>query len=127
MIVVIFVTFLSTTLSSRDGFGRMLGNGLRLVAEPFGASERWRDERRLRRNFTLVVLAAAPVLVYWLFGRSVTLLKLAGAVEAGNIPGKHCHLTFGQLALPAITALVALFFAAFAALYLLQLSGVSVA
>jgi Mn2+/Fe2+ NRAMP family transporter len=134
MIAAIFVTFCSTTLSGQDGFARMFADGIAIVARERGAAARWTDRRRVRRVVTIVLLAAAPAAVYAAIGKPVTLLKVAGAIEAAHIAvvtgltlylGRrtlHPELRPSRLTF-AITALAALFFAAFAILYVAQVAG----
>jgi len=133
MIGAVFVIFCSTTLSVQDGFGRMFGDGLRLLGEHHGG--RWTDEAFLRRTFTLTALMALPVLLYQAVGKPVVLLQIAGATEAAHIPiVTVLTLYLNHRALPIElqptlvafwgTAVAAGFFAVFAILYLLQLLGV---
>ncbi|MBD2459750.1 Nramp family divalent metal transporter [Oscillatoria sp. FACHB-1407] len=133
MIVAVFVTFCSTTLSDQDGFGRMFANGTRIILQGFNRRDRWTNESFLKRVYIVVLLAILPIVVYLAFGEPVGLLKLAGVVEATHIPIvtgltlylnhrllpaelRPSHFTFG------ITAIAGLFFAIFAAIHLYQIA-----
>lgn len=85
MVLGVYVGFWSTVLSDQDGFGRMFANGTRLAAGRF-LPARWRDERRLKAAFVVVLTAILPVALYLLVGQPVRLLQAAGAIEAAHIP-----------------------------------------
>jgi Mn2+/Fe2+ NRAMP family transporter len=131
MIAAVFATFCSTTLSVQDGFGRMFGDGLAILAASAGARGRWAGRRRLERACAIVLLGAAPVATFAAFGQPVALLQLAGAIEAAHIPVvTGLTLVLNRRALPpalgpsrfafGMTVLAAAFFAAFACLYALR-------
>lgn len=128
MVVGVFVGFWDTVLSDQDGFGRMYANGTRHLAEQLGLSGRWVDEAFLRRAFVVVLVTVLPIGLYLVVGKPVTLLKLAGAVEAAHIPvlaGLTLYLNHRLLPrelraswpVALATGLAALFFLGFAAVY----------
>lgn len=133
MIVAVFVGFWDTVLSDQDGFGRMFADGTRRL---LGARRhsRWASQTLLRRGFVIGLLTILPIGLYLLIGNPVTLLQIAGAIEATHIPivaGLTLMLNHRMLAedlrpSPAstiATALAALFFAVFAGIYIVQLAG----
>ena len=135
MIVAVFVTFCSTTLSVQDGFSRMFADGTNLILGGFGVQKGWTKEKFLQRAYIVVLLAILPIAVYLFFGKPVGLLQTAGAIEAAHIPivtGLTLYLNHRML--PAklspskitigATAVAGLFFAGFAIFYLLQLLGI---
>jgi Mn2+/Fe2+ NRAMP family transporter len=128
MVVGVFVGFWDTVLSDQDGFGRMYANGTRHLAQQFGLTGRWTDEVFLQRAFVVVLVTALPIGLYLAIGKPVTLLKVAGAVEAAHIPVlAGLTLFLNHRLLPgdlraswpviAATGLAALFFLGFAAVY----------
>jgi Mn2+/Fe2+ NRAMP family transporter len=134
MITAVFVGFWDTVLSGQDGFGRLLGNGTRIVLQGLGVSGRWTDEVTLQRLYIAILVTALPIMVYLAVGEPVGLLKLAGAIEAAHIPivagltlyVNHRYLPSELKAsglVNAVTGLAALFFAGFAAIYGAQLMG----
>ena len=132
MISAMALTFVSTLLSSIDGYSRMLGEGLELVRR---GRLHWLSPERLKQGLLLVVLSALPAGTYLLVGDPVRLLQLAGGIEAVHIPfvtGLVLYLNKKTLP-PALqpsgvsfwgTVLAGLFFGGFALVYLLQLAGV---
>jgi hypothetical protein len=133
MIVIVFITFCSTTLSVQDGFGRMFADGTQILLQGFGVGRsRWTNETFLRKFYIAVLLAILPIVVYLLFGQPVGLLQTAGAIEAAHIPivaGLTLFLNHRMLSRKLRpsgltfwgTVIAGLFFAAFAVIYLLQL------
>lgn len=132
MIGAVGIAFFSTTLSNQDGWARLLSNGTALIARGLGLRGRWTDEGLLRKVFLIAVLAIIPVAVFLSFGNPVALLQLAGGIEAAHLPvlaGLTIYVNYRSL--PAdlrasrvttgLTVLSALFFAAFAGIYLYQL------
>ena len=120
-------------LSDQDGHGRLFANGTRHV---LGSALRgkWADEKVLKQIFVIVLLTLLPIALYLIIGNPVQLLKVAGAIEAAHIPivtGLVLYLnkTFLPKELQPstitflITILAGLFFAVFAGLYILQLTG----
>ncbi len=136
MIAIVFITFCSTTLSVQDGFGRMFADGTRILLQGFGVGQgRWTNETFLRKFYIAVLLAILPIVVYLLLGRPIGLLQTAGAIEAAHIPvvaGLTLFLNRRMLSHKLRpsgltfwgTVLAGVFFAVFAAIYLLQLVGV---
>lgn len=130
MVVAVFIGFWDTILADQDGFGRMFTSGIRLL-RGHTATEQPDSlaERRLRRSIVLLLLAAAPTALYLLIGEPVTLLQVAGAIEAAHIPivaGLTLYLNRrelprslrpGPVALAGTTVAV-LFFTVFTVFYL---------
>lgn len=134
MIVAVFIGFWDTVLSDQDGFGRMFASGTRILGKSFGLSGRWTDEKFLRKSFVIGLVTIVPIALYLAIGNPVSLLKLAGAIEAAHIPVvtamtlyvNHRMLPSGlRASLPVVivTAAAGLFFAAFAVFYLFQITG----
>jgi Mn2+/Fe2+ NRAMP family transporter len=131
MIIAVFVTFCSTTLSVEDGFSRMFADGTNILLRGFGVRATWTHEKYLRRFYLVVLLAALPIGVYLFFGKPVGLLQTAGAIEAAHIPivtGLVLYLNHRMLPKDlqpsmfsfSATVLAGLFFLAFAGIYLYQ-------
>jgi Mn2+/Fe2+ NRAMP family transporter len=134
MVVCVFVGFWDTVLSDQDGHSRLFANGTRLVLRSIGVSAKGAGEARLRRVFLAVLLTLLPLALYLAVGQPVALLKIAGAIEAAHIPIvagmtlylNHHNLPAGLRASAfsfAATAVAALFFLAFAILYIVQVAG----
>jgi Mn2+/Fe2+ NRAMP family transporter len=132
MVLGVFVGFWDTVLSDQDGFGRMFADGMRRLLGSRWTSGRWADEAFLQRGFLLVLVTALPIALYLTTGEPVALLKVAGAIEAAHIPvvaALTLYLNRRELApdlrpswlTTGATLLAALFFAAFAALYVVRL------
>lgn len=135
MVVGVFIGFWDTVLSDQDGFGRMFAGGTRILLAPLKPSGKWRDEVFLKRLFVIVVVTVLPIILYLLVGNPVTLLKIAGFIEAAHIPVlvllvlllNHRELPRAlrpSLLTTLFTALAGLFFAVFAIIYILQITGV---
>lgn len=135
MIAAVFITFVSTMLSSQDGFSRMFSDGTAILARKANAAKRWTDLKFLQRVFVIVLLCIFPVITYLLAGEPVGLLKVAGVIEACHIPVVALLVlylnrkTLGPglrpgLATSILTAFAGLFFAVFAIVYILQLAGI---
>ncbi|MBC8083422.1 MAG: Nramp family divalent metal transporter, partial [Hymenobacter sp.] len=133
MVSAIALTFLSTLLSSVDGYHRMFSEGAELLRR---GRLRKLSPQRLKQGLLLGVLTALPAATYLIAGDPVQLLKLAGVIEAIHIPlvtGLVLHLN--KKTLPTAlqssgvsfwgTVLAGLFFGGFALAYLLQLTGVT--
>ncbi len=127
MIAGVFVGFWDTVLSDQDGHGRMFADGSRLLIP---ALKKY-PEDAVRRAFVIGLVTILPIGLYMLAGEPVELLKIAGAIEAGHIPVVTLLTLFlNRTRLPAAlrpgwlmtaaTAIAGLFFAAFAAYYVLQ-------
>ena len=134
MVVGVFIGFWDTVLSDQDGFGRMFAGGTRVLLEPLRPPKRWLDEVFLKRLFVIVVVTVLPMILYLLMGNPVTLLKIAGFIEAAHIPVlvllvlilNHSDLPKElrpSLFTTVCTVLAGLFFAIFAVIYVLQLTG----
>jgi Mn2+/Fe2+ NRAMP family transporter len=133
MITAVFIGFWDTVLSDQDGFGRMFTGGTRLLLRRFRSS-RWLDEKNLKKIFVAGLVTILPIILYLLMGEPVRLLKIAGAIEAAHIPFVVVlvlYLNSKQLPKelkPSLvtfifTAIAGLFFAAFAVMYILQMSA----
>lgn len=132
MITAVFVGFWDTVLSDQDGFGRMFANGSMALAGRLGIDLPVGAES-LRRLFVGVLTTAIPIALYLAIGEPVTLLKIAGIIEAAQLPILAILvLWLGRRELPAelrpsslttgATMLAALFFGLFAVVYLGQLA-----
>ncbi len=132
MVAGVFIGFWDTVMSDQDGHSRLFANGTASLARDVGWRGRWVDERWLRRMFGIVLVTACPIALYLATGEPVGLLKIAGAVEAAHIPFVTVlTLVVNRRVLPrelqpswpvfAITAAAAVFFAVFAALYVVGL------
>jgi Mn2+/Fe2+ NRAMP family transporter len=127
MVLAVFVGFWDTVLSNQDGFGRMFADGARRLSRIAGRPVPLTQEQ-LRDVIVLAVLTVAPIALYLVAGAPVHLLQLAGAIEAAHIPVVAAlTLYLNQRALPpdlrasmpvtVVTGAAALFFAAFALMY----------
>jgi Mn2+/Fe2+ NRAMP family transporter len=134
MIIAVFIGFWDTVLSDQDGFGRLFAGGTRILARSFGLAGRWTDDEFLRKAFVIVLVTIVPIALYLMIGNPVTLLKMAGAIEAAHIPViTFLTLFLNHKLLPAemrpslpviiVTGSAGLFFAAFAVFYLVQSFG----
>ena len=132
MVSAMALTFISTLLSSVDGYHRMLSEGFELLRH---GRLRQLSPQRLKQGLLLGVLTVLPAGTYLVAGDPVQLLKLAGVIEAIHIPlVTGLVLYLNKKALPAAlqasgvgfwgTVLGGLFFGGFALVYLLQLTGV---
>ncbi|MDQ3041504.1 MAG: Nramp family divalent metal transporter [Acidobacteriota bacterium] len=132
MIFAVFIGFWDTVLSDQDGHGRLQANGTRILSEGFGLKGKWTNEKFLKKAFVVVLVTLIPIALYLIFGEPITLLKIAGAIEAAHIPvvtGLMLYLNHRTLPADlrpswfafAVTALAGLFFAAFAVIYLVSL------
>jgi Mn2+/Fe2+ NRAMP family transporter len=134
MILAVFIGFWDTVLSDQDGFGRMFTGGTRLLLKNLKLKTRWLNEKNLHRIFVVGLVTIAPIILYLLMGEPVSLLKIAGAIEAAHIPiivvlilylnHKRLPRELKPSALAFIlTAFAGLFFAFFAIIYVLQITG----
>jgi hypothetical protein len=132
MVLAVYVGFWDTILADQDGFGRMFSNGTSRLLPRKARGARWAQDVRLRRAFVWGLLTVLPIALYLAQGEPVALLKLAGAVEAAHIPVlaglalyvNRTRLPKGLRPTPfatAATAAAAVFFAAFAALFVVRL------
>jgi Mn2+/Fe2+ NRAMP family transporter len=132
MIVSLFVALWVTVLSNPDGFGRLFADGSRILLDGMGVRGRWTEPKHLRRIFLIALLVAAPISIYWAVGKPVTLLKIAGAIEAMHIPVlTGLVLYLNRRTLPAefrpgnasftLAVIAGLFFVGFTVVYLAQL------
>lgn len=135
MVAIVFITFCSTTLSVQDGFGRMFADGTQILLQGFGVQGRWTNEKFLQRFYIIVLLAALPIAIYLIFGEPVSLLQMAGGIEAAHIPivtGLTLYVNHRMLPkelrpskfIWGGTVIAGIFFACFAVIYLLQLTGI---
>jgi Mn2+/Fe2+ NRAMP family transporter len=134
MIIAVFIGFWDTVLSDQDGFSRMFSGGTRLLLKKFGIKGKLMDEKILRRIFVIALVTIAPIILYLFVGEPVSLLKIAGAIEAAHIPILVVLILYlNHKRLPAelkpsvfnfiLTAFAGLFFAVFAVVYVLQIGG----
>ncbi|MBD2258044.1 Nramp family divalent metal transporter [Pseudanabaena sp. FACHB-2040] len=134
MVAIVFVTFCSTAMSVQDGFGRMFADGTQILVRGFGGNGQWTNETFLRKFYLVTLLAGLPIAVYLWLGEPVGLLQTAGAIEAAHIPivtGLTLYLNHRMLPQSLkpssltfwATVLAGVFFAVFAIIYLLQLTG----
>jgi Mn2+/Fe2+ NRAMP family transporter len=134
MILAIFVTFISTMLSSQDGFSRMFADGSAILTAKSKLPARWKDPVFLQKFFLVMLLCILPAVLYSIAGEPVGLLKIAGAIEACHIPvvaflvlylnQKTLHKALRPGAVSLIfTGVAGLFFAVFAIVYILELAG----
>lgn len=135
MIAAVFISFWTTALTNQDGWGRMFASGTRLLLRQAGNRGKWTDEERLRKAFVLILLIVLPTGLYLLVGKPVSLLMVAGGIEAAHIPVvAGLVLYLNRRRLPSAlapstfsfwaTAVAGIFFVLFAAFYILQLTGV---
>jgi Mn2+/Fe2+ NRAMP family transporter len=135
MIVAVFVTFISTMISSQDGFSRMFADGTAILTGKSKMHGRWKDPAFLQKLFLVTLLCILPAVLYVIIGEPVGLLKVAGAIEACHIPvvaflvlylnRSTLHKELRPAAASTIfTAVAGLFFAVFAVVYILQLTGI---
>jgi Mn2+/Fe2+ NRAMP family transporter len=132
MVIGLFVAFWATVLSNQDGHGRLYGNGTRLLLKSFGFERPWARESALQKAYVIVLVTTLPILLFALVGNPVTLLKVAGSIEAIHIPVVAVLAALANRRLPRglapsrfatiATLIGALFFAVFALLYLLGLA-----
>lgn len=134
MVTGVFVGFFDTLLSDQDGFGRLFANGARILSKRLRSHARFGEVEFLRRVFVIAWVTVLPIALFFLLGEPVALLKVSGAIEAAHIPvvtGLILYLNRRSLprALQAsrlaelVTAAAGMFFAAFAAFYLMQLAS----
>lgn len=129
LILAAFFSFWSTIIASLDGWHRLLGEGTAFFAEQFGATGRLKDPATYRRPFLLVLLGAVPVVLFVLNPQPVFFLILAGIIEVMQLPGLVLSVIFLNRRLPeafrpgrlsiALMVVAGVFFAAFAAYYLI--------
>jgi Mn2+/Fe2+ NRAMP family transporter len=131
MVSAVFVGFWDTVLSDQDGFGRMFAGGTKRLLSRVIQSKSWLSEKKLQRAFVIVLVTMAPIILYLVMGNPVELLKIAGAIEACHIPIVVAvvlylnHKSLPEELRPStitfiFTAVAGLFFAGFAAVYLMQ-------
>jgi hypothetical protein len=129
----VFIGFWDTVLSDQDGHSRLFASGTCHLA---GAKlkGKWRDEQFLKGFFVVVLVTFLPITLYIIIGNPVQLLKLSGAIEAAHIPVvTGLTLYLNRKTLPpdlqpsplifGATILAGLFFAVFAVLFVLQITG----
>lgn len=125
-----------TTLTNQDGWGRLFADGTNIVLQPLNLPVRWTNERFLRRAYIVVLLTIMLVIVYLSVGEPVGLLQLGGPIEAAHIPASAwLTIYLNYRILPeklrpskftiVATAIAGIFFAVFAAIYVLQVLGVA--
>lgn len=133
MVIGVFIGFWDTVLSDQDGHSRLFAGGTKLLLGK-RLKGKWAKEKYLKNFFVIVLVTLLPIALYLLIGNPVQLLKIAGAIEAAHIPvvtvltlylnKKTLPMTLQPSGLSFfITVIAGLFFAVFAAIYLLQISG----
>ena len=135
MIVGVFLGFYNTTLTNQDGWGRLLGNGVKILGTGLSSQEHaWLDNRRLRKVF-IVLISFGAFGLYALVGRPVGLLQIAGIIEAFQIPVVAALVLFlnhrflpeplrpRKLVLVGM-AVAILFYLSFALFYILSKTGI---
>lgn len=135
MILAVFITFISTILSDQDGFGRMFTDGMKILFKGSKISDsKWLEEKRLQKVIVITILGVIPIIVYVMSGEPVTLLMIAGVIEACHIPVvTACILYLNHKKLPVglrpslfsfiATIVAGLTFTVFAVVYVFQLTG----
>jgi Mn2+/Fe2+ NRAMP family transporter len=135
MIVAVFTGFWQTVLTNQDGWARLFADGTNIILQPFNLHNRWTNEGFLRKAYIVGLLTVIPIAVYWIVGEPVGLLQITGIIEAAHIPfiawltlylnyrGLPKGLRPSKFTLSA-TAIAGLFFAVFAAIYILQSIGI---
>lgn len=132
MLVIIATTFFSTLISNQDGYARMFADGTKIIIAPWKKSPSKLNDKKLQRIYLVTVLGILPMVLYWMVGEPVGLLKLAGIIEGLQIPllaGLVLYLNLKTLPEGlkpswfsiAGTALAGFFFLGFAAVYLYEL------
>lgn len=135
MVIAVLIGFWQTTLTNQDGWSRLLADGTRIILQRLQVTGRWINENFLQKVFLVVLLTGVTSTVYLFVGEPVRLLQVAGAIEAAHIPvvvGLTLYLNHkvlpDQLRPSAFSfwasVLAGTFFAVFACIYLLQLTGV---
>jgi len=135
MIIAVLIGFFQTTLTNQDGWARLLADGTYIILQRFRVQGRWVNEKFLQKAILVVVLTIATSVVYLFVGEPVRLLQVAGVIEASHIPvvvGLTLYLNHQVLPRELqpskftfwAVVIAGLFFATFAVIYLLQLTGV---
>ena len=135
MIGAVFISFWTTALTNQDGWGRMFSSGTNILLRQFGVTGKWVRIENLRKIHVIVLLIALPCVLYLIMGKPVSLLMVAGGIEAAHIPVVACLVLYlNRTKLPAelapsrfsfwATALAGVFFMLFAVFYILQITGV---
>ncbi len=132
MVIGIVSAFTTAVLTSQDGWRRLYTDGVRRLLDGTSLGERsWIQPHVLRPAWVVVWLGLLPIGVLVAVGDPVTLLTLAGSIEAVHIPVvAGLTLWLNRQMLPprlrpgavatTLTVLAALFFTAFALGYLIQ-------
>lgn len=134
MIGAVFISFWTTALTNQDGWGRMFSSGTKILLRQFHITGEWTRAESLRRIYIVVLLMVLPCLLYLILGEPVSLLMVAGGIEAAHIPVvASLVLYLNKTKLPAAlapsafsfwaTAIAGLFFVVFAVVYILQITG----
>jgi Mn2+/Fe2+ NRAMP family transporter len=134
MIGAVFISFWTTALTNQDGWGRMFSSGTKILLRQFNVTGKWTRVDTLRKIYIVVLLIVLPCGLYLLMGKPVSLLMVAGGIEAGHIPVVACLVLYlNKTKLPQelapspfsfwATAIAGLFFVLFAVFYVLQITG----
>jgi Mn2+/Fe2+ NRAMP family transporter len=135
MIGAVFISFWTTALTNQDGWGRMFSSGTKMLLRQFNVTGKWTRVDSLRKIYIVVLLIVLPCGLYLLMGKPVSLLMVAGGIEAGHIPVVACLVLYlNKTKLPQelapspfsfwATAIAGLFFVIFAVFYILEITGV---
>ena len=131
LIVASFFAFWSTIVANLDGWGRMLSQGSLFIAGQFNAKGRLMSAKMYRNFYLFGLMGAIPIALFFIIPEPMTLLQLAGIVEAIHIPFVALSVMYLNLrTLPAelrpsgtvtaLTFIAALFFVFFAGFYIYE-------
>lgn len=135
MIAAVFVSFWTTVLTNQDGWSRMYASGTNILLRQFSVTGKWTRVQTLRKVYVVGLLVVAPCVLYAIIGKPVSLLMVAGGIEAAHIPVvAFLALYLNKTQLPQglspsplsfwATAIAGLFFTLFAVFYLLQVTHI---
>lgn len=134
MIGAVFISFWTTALTNQDGWGRMFSSGTKILIRQFNITGKWTGFESLRKIYIVGLLIVLPCGLFLIMGKPVSLLMVAGGIEAGHIPVvAYLVLYLNKTKLPQglapsrfsflATAIAGLFFVLFAVFYILQITG----
>jgi hypothetical protein len=131
LIVASFFAFWSTIVANLDGWGRMLSQGSVFIAGQFNAKGKLMSAKMYRKFYIFGLMGAIPAALFFIIPEPMTLLQLAGIVEAIHIPFVALSVMYLNLrTLPEglrpsgfvtfLTFIAALFFIFFAGFYIYE-------
>jgi Mn2+/Fe2+ NRAMP family transporter len=131
LIVASFFAFWSTIVANLDGWGRMLSQGSVFIAGQFNAKGKLMSAKMYRNFYLFGLMGAIPIALFFIVPEPMTLLQVAGIIEAIHIPFVALSVMYLNLrTLPeqlrpsrfvtALTFIAALFFIFFAAFYIYE-------